>query len=219
MHVRPAVFLLPIMLLFVLPAAAQVTPQEQNEGFVPMLNGTDLTGWVVQGGQGGWEMQDGVLACLGTGGGWLRTDAQYYDFVWRLEYKISPGGNSGLFLRATREGNPAFTGMELQILDDHGREPNAHSAMSLYGSRAPDENMSRPAGEWNAVEVSLIGRQLKVIWNGQQVHDVHLDDPDLPWQERKLTERAEVGYLGMQNYGVPVEFRNMRLKVIRGVEE
>jgi hypothetical protein len=87
--------------------------QKAEEGFVPLFNGKDLTGWHVMG-TPAWKVEDGVLVCTGEGGGWLRSDKQYENFVLRLEFRISKGGNSGIFIRSALEGNPAFTGMEFK---------------------------------------------------------------------------------------------------------
>ena len=88
-----------------------------------------------------------------------------------------PGSNSGIFLRAGRTGNPAFSGMELQILSDAGKPADVHSTGSLYGAVAPTKNMAKPDGEWNQVEITAIKREVTAIWNGEKILDVQLDDP------------------------------------------
>lgn len=190
----------------------QLSPEEGEQGFVPLFNGRDLSGWQVIGAPS-WKVEDGVLVCTGEGGGWLRTDKQYENFVLRLEYKISPRGNSGIFLRATERGNPAFSGMEIQILDDHGREPNKGSSGAIYAAVAPAKNMSKPAGEWNRVEIICSGRWLVVTWNGAEIMRVDLSDDSIDTGGHpKLSQRARKGYLGLQNHGARVEFRRIRLK-------
>ena len=173
--------------------------------FQPLFNGNDLSGWKVIGPEC-WSAAEGVLRCTGEGGGWVHTEKQYADFDLRLEYKISPEGNSGVFFRAPDEGEPWRSGFEVQILDDYGDEPDTHTAGAIYDILAPSKNASKPAGEWNQEEVICRGRQLMVILNGERVIDVNLDS------DARLKERAGSGYLGVQNHGNLVEFRNIRVR-------
>lgn len=194
-------------------AADQVSPAESAQGFVPLFNGVDLSGWQVMGAPS-WSVKDGVIECSGEGGGWLRSDGQYRDFILRLEYKVSPGANSGIFVRAKLEGDPAFTGMEVQVLDDYGEQPDKHSNGSLYDAVAPAVNPSKPAGEWNQAEITCWGNQLTVYENGQRLYSVDLFDPALnavQSEERKFPNRAPLGYVGMQNHGSKVWYRNIRI--------
>jgi hypothetical protein len=122
-----------------------------------LFNGHDLDGWVAMHG-GEWSIVDGVLIGKnGTNwstnpeksGSWLRTAKEYSDFVLEFEYSINQSGNSGVFIRSGLEKNPAFTGHEMQIVDDYGREPRKGSTGALYDVVAASKNMSKPAGEWN----------------------------------------------------------------------
>jgi len=212
-----------------------VTEQEKAEGFVPLFNGKDFTGWIMQGKP--WEIKDGVMICPGKGYGWPRTKEDYENFVLRLEYKISPHGNSGIFIRAAPQGNPAFSGMEVQVLDDYGRPPNKHTAGALYAAVAPCKNASKPAGEWNEVEITCDHRRVKVVMNGVTLYDINLDDPELDKEIASyvhpvrikgkdgkmitvqkpyppLKTRARKGYIGLQNHGHRVEYRKIRIKVL-----
>jgi hypothetical protein len=192
---------------------AAVSPDEWEQGFEAIFNGTDLSGWQVAGADA-WSVKDGVLECSGRGGGWIHTNAQYRDFVLRLEYKVAKDGNSGIFLRAAPQGNPAFSGMEIQVLDDYGEPPDKHSAGSLYDAVAPVVNASKPAGEWNQVEITLWGDDLTIIMNGQKLYSVNLADPGLnatQAEDRKFPNRAQVGYIGLQNHGSQVWYRNIRI--------
>src|SRR5262245_34658733 len=127
-----------------------------------LFNGRDLAGWVKMHG-GGWTIEDGVLVGRnGTNwrtnpeksGSWLRTEKEYSDFVLEFEYAINERGNSGVFIRSALEKNPAFTGHEMQIVDDHGREPRKGSTGALYDVVAASKNMSKPAGEWNKARIT-----------------------------------------------------------------
>ncbi|MCS7224295.1 MAG: DUF1080 domain-containing protein [Armatimonadetes bacterium] len=182
--------------------------QKDEKGFVSLFNGKDLTGWVVMGSES-WKVENGLLVCTGEGGGWLRSEKEYDDFVLRLEYKISKGGNSGIFLRAALHGNPAYTGMEIQILDDYGREPAHWTAGGMYDVMAPKKNMSKPSGEWNQVEIICSGPWVIVWMNGEEILRVSMDE------HPKLKDRLRKGYIGLQNHGNRVEFRNIRIKPLK----
>src|SRR5262249_20264280 len=108
-------------LLGCLPVFGQsVSDQEKADGFVPLFNGKDLSGWKPYGGKpGNGAAEDGLLVCRGSGGGWLGTERDYANFELRLEYRLRPAGNSGVYLRAPEEGHISRVGMEIQILDDN----------------------------------------------------------------------------------------------------
>lgn len=203
------------VLITVCADAQSLSDQERKEGFQSIFNGKDLTGWVVMN-SGSWHVENNSLvSVVGPGRGWLRSANAYEAFILRLEYKVSQGVNSGVFIRATEEGNPAYTGMEIQILDDHGRPATATGSGSVYAAVAPRVNAAKPAGEWNEMEIACIGRMLRVRLNGQLLYVVNLDDPEinakLP-EGQKLKDRVPKGFIGLQNYGNHLEFRNIRIK-------
>ena len=201
-------------------AENSLTRLERKEGFELLFDGRTLSRWhsIKQSlHAGAWRGRKGVIT-WDKGGSWLATDDTYYDFVLRLEYRTGPESNSGIFLRAGRTGNPAFSGMELQILSDAGKPAGVHSTGSLYGAVAPARSMAKPDGEWNQVEVTVLKREVTAIWNGAKILAVNLDDPLYRnAQERPLSERLPFGHIGLQAYstGAPVEFRNIRIKVIK----
>src|SRR5205809_3838054 len=168
-----------------------LTRQERKEGFELLFDGRTLSRWhsIKQSPDAGaWQVRKGVITWE-KGGSWLATDDTYYDFVLRLEYRTGPGSNSGIFVRSGRTGNPAFSGMELQILSDAGKPADVHSTGSLYGAVAPAKNMAKPDGQWNQGEVSVLKRELVAVWNGEKILDVPLDDPKYRnAQERPLAE-------------------------------
>ena len=198
--------LLPIALLAGVLAGCQcpsATPAHES-----LFNGRDLTGWVAMHG-GQWSVEDGaIIGRNGTNwttnpaksGSWLRTEKEYSDFILELEYAINKRGNSGIFIRSGLEKNPAFTGHEMQILDDHGRAPAKFTSGSLYDVVAPSKNMSKPTGEWNQVRIECRGRRIQVTMNGEAIVDYQ-------------TDRLTRGYIGLQNHdtNAVVRFRNIRL--------
>ncbi|HTD88068.1 MAG TPA: DUF1080 domain-containing protein [Candidatus Binatia bacterium] len=173
-----------------------------------LFDGTDIKKWVRMH-DGEWLIEDGVLIGKnGTNwstnpeksGSWLRTAKEYGDFVLELEYAINEHGNSGVLFRSALEKNPSFTGYELQIVDDHGRKPTKGSSCGLYDVVAGSENMSKPAGEWNAVKIATKGQHIQVWVNGTKTVDYE-------------GNRALKGYIGLQNHDTKavVKFRNIRV--------
>jgi hypothetical protein len=211
------------ILCALLAASTQMTDeQEKADGFVPLFNGKDLDGWHCYAGKPDvWGVQDEVLVCAGGGGGWLGTERQYADFVLRLEYRLQPGGNSGVYLRAPEKGHISRVGMEIQILDDnhprYARLDYYQYAGSIYHVVAPTRRVSKPAGEWNALEVRAEGRRLVVVLNGVRVVDANLDllrqDPAVAKEHPGLARTQ--GHLGLQNHNERVEFRRLRIKELK----
>jgi hypothetical protein len=199
-----------------------VSPAERAEGFVPLFDGSSLAGWTTISlgtPTGSWYVRDGVLSNdRDRGENWLATVATYTDFVLRLEYRTGADSDTGIFFRSAPQGYPSFTGMEFEIKgNDAGQAPTTRSTSSIVGAVAPTRNLSKPAGEWNQVEVTVEGRHLVALWNGEKVHDIRLDDPAYAGAQRgPLSARVPTGHIGFQAHlnGAPVEFRNVRIKVL-----
>jgi len=180
------------------------------------LLSTGLIGWQqIGGGQDSWHFQDGLLYTEGENGGWLATLRQYNDFRLSLEFRVPPGGNSGVFIRAPLEGDPAYTGMEIQILDDYARQwrglnPFQYTG-SIYGVQAPSERATKEAGQWQKMVITARGPQIGVAVNGQKVIDT-----DVTYYPYKMDSHPGLardgGYIGLQNHGSRVEFRNIRIQ-------
>jgi hypothetical protein len=149
------------------PLADGLSEAERREGFVALFDGKSLTGWMtIPLGKepGAWVVRDGVLTHT-PGDSWIATVGTYADFVLRLEYRTGPESDSGIFMRSTASGYPSFTGMEIEIRNDPSGVPSPRSNTSVYGAAAPQKNATRPAGEWNVVEISLVKRRLVATWN------------------------------------------------------
>ena len=182
--------------------------------FVSVFDGHNLAGWQMMG-QQDWHAEDGVLWTEGKGG-WLRSDKPYADFIWKLEYRVSPGADSGILVRAAAQGDPDLTGLEIQILDDAGQPANLHSTGAVYDAAIPLMSVEKPAGEWNQVEISCIGRQLIVFLNGNRIQKIGLDDPAFQFiSAHPLSRVPNVGYIGLQSQKGRVEFRNLLISVLK----
>ncbi len=190
-----------------------------GDDFKALFDGESLKGWELVGGKpDNWEAQGGILVTKGDGGGWLSTGEQFGDFHLKLEYKLEAGGNSGVFIRSPRTGDPAYSGIEIQILDDDDAryrdlKPFQYCG-SVYGIAASKRGSTKKPGEWNAMEVIAKGTKIRVILNGATVVDADLDDHPDAAAEHPGMLRAE-GYVGLQSHSEPVEFRNVMISRLK----
>jgi hypothetical protein len=192
---------------------------EVPEGFTPLFNGKDLSGWKVN--EGGnmdkWGAENGLLYVQGGGGGWLMTEKEYGDFEVRLEFKLSEKGNSGVALRSPMKGDPAYAGMEIQLLDDLWHKENFKGLRntqltgSIYDVVPPSKDALKPVGEWNKIVITAKGRHVTVELNGTKIVDADLDEHKDKF-EKHPGLKAEKGHLGLQSHDGRVEFRNLYLK-------
>jgi hypothetical protein len=182
-------------------------------GFRSLANGTDLSGWEGGGSDAAqcWKVEDGLLLCTGQKGPWLRSCEQFDDFNLRLEYKLRPGGNSGVYIRVPADGNHhgEGTGIEIQVLDDAAErytnlKPYQFTG-SLYAIVPADPRVARPAGQWNTMEINCRGMNYRVTHNGV---DVISSDENAA---AELKQRLVKGYLGLQNHSEEVWYRNLRI--------
>jgi hypothetical protein len=200
-----------LSLFFTLASMAQ---EVNDAGAVPLFNGLDLTGWHAMG-QQDWHAENNVIWTEGKGG-WLRSDQRYADFVLRLEYRVSKGAVSGIFLRSAEDGDPAFTGMEIALADDPGGLTDLHSTGAIYGAVIPLYSVGKKAGEWNEVEITCVGRHLTVYLNGNRIHKIDIDDPAFVFAEKRPLSRVpNQGYIGLESHTNRVDFRNLRIQVIK----
>jgi hypothetical protein len=197
-----------------------LSADEKKEGFVPLFNGVDFEGWT--GNTIDYKVQDGEIVLNvdnGPSHGNLFTQGEYSDFVFRFEFQLTPGANNGLGIRAPLQGDAAYVGMELQILDDDAPiynqlQPYQYHG-SVYGVIPAKRGSLKPTGEWNYEEVIVKGNQVKVILNGNVITDGdialasrngtmdHKEHPGL------LRTSGHIGFLG---HGTVVKFRNIRVK-------
>jgi hypothetical protein len=128
-----------------------------------LFNGKDLGGWTFQfpKAEGGWVVTDGVLTNEKAGNN-IVSVRQFQDFSLSMEYKLEKDSNSGLYLRGR---------YECQILDDAGKPTSLTGHAAIYGRAAPSTNASKPAGEWQTIDVTLVGNRVTVVLNGQKAQD------------------------------------------------
>jgi Domain of Unknown Function (DUF1080) len=130
---------------------------------VELFDGKSLDTWGVehQDKPSGWSVVDGVMANSPNANN-LVSKQRFKDFRIHAEYKLEKESNSGIYLRGR---------YELQVLDDYGKAPESHGHMAIYSRLAPTVNASRPAGEWQTVDATIVGNRLTVVLNGQTVQN------------------------------------------------
>jgi hypothetical protein len=174
-----------------------------------------------------WKVVDGVLHGSEPRGTWLVSEKEYGDFVLEFEWKLGDRGNSGCGLRFPLKGDPAFDGMELQMVDAPYYPPDmkvtpAELTGSLYKAVAPSEQVYKPT-EWNQYRVTCRGRSITVMLNGVKIQDVNLDEQTAALKRHddspapSLRERPRRGHIGFQELsrgGGHVEIRNARIQAL-----
>ena len=196
-----------------------LTQKEIEEGFKSLFNGKNLDGW--QDNKADYYAENGLLVVNPKMGGHgnLFTVDEYSDFIFRFEFKLTPGANNGLGIRAPLEGDAAYVGMELQILDNTAPiYANLHDYQyhgSVYGVIPAKRGFLNPVGEWNNEEVTVKGSKIKIVLNGTTIVDGDLkeagkngtlDGNDHPGLKR------DKGYIGFLGHDSELYFRNIRVK-------
>ena len=228
--------LIPFALAFlVTPVFAESESAKKcEEGFVSLFDGKSLEGWkrcrengeIISPEDSAFKVEDGVIHCTGKGQDyWIVIPGEKYDdCILRLEFKLAKDANSGIFLRAPELALPAYKGFEVQLYDDWGinpktnklekYEPNKHSSGSVFDVLSPMRNMSRPLGEWEEMEITCKGSEFTITHNGFKIIDADfatLTEPigkfDFPY-----CEMPKEGYIGLQNHGHELWFRNIEIK-------
>ena len=190
------------------------------EGFVPIFNGRDLTGWV--GLLDGYKVENGVLVCLKETVGNIYTEKDYADFVLRVEFKLTPGANNGVGIRTPNGKQASVYGMEIQILDDTAAQYKAlkpyQACGSIYSCVAPETGRLKPVGEWNACEITVVSRKVTVKLNGATVVDADLDKVVAAGPADGKPHpglKQETGRIAILGHKSLVEFRNIRVKELK----
>ncbi len=178
-----------------------------------LFDGSSLKGWT--GGTDKYLAENGVLKCT-PGARSLFTEKEFSDFVLSFEFKLTPGGNSGIGIRVPTDGHAAYDGMEIQILD-HNHEKYAKLKPwqvhgSIYGVMPAKTGYLKPLGEWNREYIICIEEHVMVILNGAVIVDAMLDKLT-PVSGREVPGlRAKKGHLVLAGHNDPIEFRDLKIK-------
>jgi hypothetical protein len=182
--------------------AEATTPRE-------LFNGKDLSGWIGD----GYAVEDGAIVCTPAGKN-LVTEGIYANYVLEFEFKLPAGGNNGLGIHYPGTGDGAYTGMELQILDNSAakykdlKETQYHG--SLYTLAAAKKSGLKPVGEWNRQRVSVLGSAIHVELNGESILRSNLDDLSARHPQHAGAKRRS-GHIALLGHGDRVAFRNLRI--------
>jgi hypothetical protein len=209
-----------------------LTKEEKEQGWQLLFDGTTTEGWRgyrIDTITPNWSAVEGELQADGSKGD-IITIEQFADFELALEWKISKGGNSGVFYHV-KEG-PDFpmvwhTGIEMQVMDNQ-RNPMAkkpkHSAGSLFDMYAPEKDATKPAGEWNQSRIVHKDGHVEYWMNGELVNQYQR------WTDQWYNDREEClhnknrkplwgefknGHIALQDEGFPVKYRNIKIKILK----
>jgi hypothetical protein len=209
-----------------------LTAEERAQGFRILFDGETFDGW-----RGfkrpdmpaAWVVEERAMRFTAEGAledrGSIISVEQFGDFELRLEWKISPGGNSGIFFRVSETTDrPYESGPEMQVLDDAGHpdgEDPMTSAGSNYGLHAPSSPVARPVGEWNEVRMLVEQGHVEHWLNGLKIVEYELGSEE--WEQLVADTkfaawpeygRHPVGHIGLQDHGDPVWYRHIRIRPI-----
>ncbi len=194
--------------------------------FTSLFDGQTLNGWteIKKGGDTSYYVENGCIVAPANGASDLYTDKEYSDFVLQLDFKLTPGANNGVGIRAPFEkGQMAYLGNEIQILDDPAPEyahlKKGQNCGSLYRVIEARRGALNKTGEWNSYEITARGRHIKVVLNGKTVVDGsinHVDDPEI--LSRHPGMLRSTGRIALLGHDSRVDFRNIRIKELPHVE-
>lgn len=213
--------------VFAEEAPNKLTDAEQKDGWVLLFDGTTSKGWKKIGGKefpaSGWTIDDGTLHLKGKGGD-IVTVESYENFEFSIEWKVTPGTNSGVKYRVEDKPGAAF-GPEMQVLDDDkaedGKKPN-HRAGSIYDLAEPnDKKKLKPVGEWNVSKIVVNGNHAEHWLNGEKIieYDFYSDAWKAAVEKSKFKGNAkygkpEKGHIALQDHGGEVWFRSIKIRVL-----
>ncbi len=197
----------------------ELTKEEKEQGFNFLFNGKDLNQWV--GNKTDYVVEDNTIAIYPSNEshGNLYTEKEFSDFIFRFEFQLTPGANNGLGIHAPLEGDVAYVGKEIQILDN---DAPVYSKLevyqyhgSVYGVMPAKRGFLKPVGEWNYEEVYVKGDAIKVTLNGTVILE-----GDLKKATKKGTLdhkehpglKKHTGHIGFLGHGSIVKFKNIRIK-------
>ena len=205
-----------------------LSADEKAAGWKLLFDGKSTAGWRAYNADtmpSGWQAVDGIFTRVSRAADIITKD-QYGDFELTLDWKLGPGGNSGLFYRAVEGLDWIYNGApEYALLDDErhndGKNPLT-SAGSVHSVYAPPKGVVKPAGEWNTSRVVAKGTHIEHWLNGQKVVEYEQGSPD--WvahvQAGKFGRqpqygKAMKGHIGLQEHGGRAEFRNIKIRELK----
>lgn len=203
----------------------QLTDAEKDAGWRLLFNGKDLTGWRCNNDKPiATKIEDGSLVPYRSGGYLIIHEGQFGNFVLKCDVRWEdPRCNSGIFLRVENPRDPVNTGFEVQVMAGGGTGKDDMGA--IYDLAGPSQSVSRGTGNWNTFEIKCDGPDIRVKLNGESVSSINCDAFDMPGicpdgqahkftlngKPRAVKDFARSGYLGFQDHGHKVWYKNVKL--------
>lgn len=213
---RTLIYLAALLCFGIGTTNAQEIPDSE---FTPLFNGKNLDGWI--GNKSAYLVENGTITVdpKGGGGGNLFTEKEYSNFILRFEFLLTPGANNGLGIHAPLEGDAAYVGKEIQILDNEAEKyANLEDYQfhgSVYGVMPAKRGYLKAPGEWNQQEVMVEHPRIKVILNGTVILEGdYLEASKNGTMDKKNHPglQRSTGHIGFLGHGDVLQFRNIRIK-------
>ncbi|MEE8450881.1 MAG: DUF1080 domain-containing protein [Thermoguttaceae bacterium] len=219
-----ACFALLLVVNTAIAADNQLTDEEKAAGWQLLFNGKDYSGWKCNNGKKvASAIEDGTMVPYKSGGYVLVHEKKFGDFILKCDVKMPEHCNSGIFFRIEELANPVHTGFEVQV--STGTGTGMHDFGAVYDLAPLTKNASKGPNVWNTVEIKCKGPQISVKLNGEPVSRINCDDFDKPGlrpdgtkhkfqlggKGRAVKDFARVGYLGVQDHGHPVWYKNVKI--------
>ena len=185
--------------------------------FVSLFNGKDFTGWGGAGKpeQSGYVVKEGGIIESTKKCRFLITEKEYSNYVFEFEFKLTAGANNGLGIHYPGKGDPAYTGMEIQILDNthpkYAKLKDYQFHGGLYTLVAAKKGHLKPVGEWNKEIVTVNGPNVKVELNGVVIMEANLDEVNKSKPKHNGAKRRK-GHLCFCGHGAIISLKNLRIK-------
>ncbi|HBE96009.1 MAG TPA: DUF1080 domain-containing protein [Verrucomicrobiales bacterium] len=185
--------------------------------FLSLFNGKDFTGWGGAGKpeQSGYVIKEGGIIESTKKCRFLITEKEYSNYVFEFEFKLTAGANNGLGIHYPGKGDPAYTGMEIQILDNthpkYAKLKDYQFHGGLYTLVAAKKGHLKPVGEWNKEIVTVNGPNVKVELNGVVIMEANLDEVNKSKPKHNGAKRRK-GHLCFCGHGAIISLKNLRIK-------
>ena len=191
-----------------------LSPASAQDGFTPLFNGKDLSGWVPVGTPDAFKVEKGAILSTGASPypSWLRTEMPYEDFILRLEYQTLGWYEGGILIHAPVDGPASQLGFQVHLRHDR-LDYQARSPGAIYDVAAPLSLANYDSEKWNSCEIVCAWPHLQVTLNGVKVQDLDMATNPL------LRYRLSKGFIGLENIGCRAYFRNIEIKPLPGQEE
>jgi hypothetical protein len=201
-----------IQIIVLSALASGIVSAEQELKMRSLFNGKDLTGWKGE----GYIVEDGAISCTPKGRN-LMTEETFSNYVLEFDFLLTPGANNGLGIHYPGTGDGAYTGMEIQVLDNTAEKYKDLKDYQFHGSiytLAPAKKSGlKPVGEWNHQQVIVNGSQVKVVLNGETILDVNLDELSKKDAKHEGVKRR-AGHIAWLGHGDKVSYRNIKIREI-----